>query len=56
MRSSEVHNQSLLKTQKKYKILELLVTNFARTHSELPKQPIVQWGVTPHPYKTLALC
>ena len=35
--------KTFLKTKKKYEILELLVTNFARTHSELPKQPIVQW-------------
>ena len=36
--------KTFLKTKKKYEILELLVTNFARTHSELPKQPIVHWG------------
>ena len=35
--------KTFLKTKKKYEILELLVTNFARTHSELPNQPIVHW-------------
>ena len=43
MRSSEVRNLKLFEMTKKNRILELLVTNFARTLSELPKQPIVQW-------------
>ena len=41
MRSSEVRNLKLFEMRKKIRILELSVTNFARTLSELPKQPIV---------------
>ena len=43
MRSSEVRNLKFFEMTKKNRILELLVTNFAQTHSELPKQPIVHW-------------
>ena len=41
MRSSEVRNLKLFEMTIKNRILELLVTNFTRTLSELPKQPIV---------------
>ena len=43
MRSNEVRNLKLFEMTTKNRILELLVTNFARTLSELPKQPIVHW-------------
>ena len=48
MRLSEVRNLKLFEMTKKNRILELLVTNFARTLSELPKQPIVHWSDHSH--------